>query len=665
MSGPVSGALSYAAAKGGDTLRMNASLKRARLSRTIAADEASVSVEGPLKTLALRYAIKGWANEQPFDLGGEGQGGIDKSGMNAAIAVKGAFAGAPIATREPISARLSGDVLQAAGAVTLDHGSLQASWRSDKTNAAIDARFDEAPLEVLTAMLEQPAAGALSGEMHLAGAKKSLSGAADLTFKEARMARRSRDVVNARLTATLGGGALHGRLEARSGRGLAATLEGETPMVAEAAPFRLAPRAGGVTTATWKVDGPVEGLWALFGPLDQSLSGQINGAGDMRVAEAGVSGRGQVTLTAGAFDDKISGVKLRQVNAALSFDDQGMTLNRFEATDGLQGRVTGSGRLDVQDSGKLSLTLANMRLFDRPEGRATGDGDLTLEWRKGGATLGGTIRLAQAEMRLIDGAATAPLPQIDVVEINRPGPPPRAAKRGGSVIASKLDVRIIAPGRVYTRTRGLEAEWAMDVRLTGDVAHPALFGEARVVRGDFLLAGRRFDLDHGAVRFAGAPEDAEIDVLAIAETQTLTANLALTGRAIDPKVELSSQPALPEDEILPELLFGRTSRELSGFEAAQLAASLATLAGRSAFDIAGAARAAVDLDRLEVREDMGGFLVAGGKYLTRNVYVEVSGNAVGQAGTAIEWQVRPRFFLISSFLPTGDQKVAIRWRHDY
>jgi translocation and assembly module TamB len=167
------------------------------------------------------------------------------------------------------------------------------------------------------------------------------------------------------------------------------------------------------------------------------------------------------------------------------------------------------------------------------------------------------------------------------------------------------------------------------------------------------------------IKFSGDADDAEIDVAASAAGPDLTANVALTGRALDPQIALTSDPALPEDEILPELLFGRSSRDLNGFEAAQLAASLATLAGKSAFDLAAVARAAVNLDRLEVRDDGGGVLVAGGKYLTRDVYVEVSGGALGRAGTAVEWQVRPRLFVISSFLTNGDQRVAVRWRQEY
>jgi translocation and assembly module TamB len=662
-SGAVSGSVEYANTKTGDSLRADLALRGARFGG-VAADEIKASLIGPLAAMKTQVEAKGWAGEQAINVSASGDVAVTDGGWDAQLAAHGQFAGADIETRGPLSLRSKGDVFEAQGAATLGAGAIEGSWRSHKDDVAIAAKFDKAPLEILTAMVEQPAAGALSGEIHLAGAKKSLGGNADLTFTDARLARRSRDAVNAHLTATLGGGLLRGSIDAKSGRGLVASVQGQVPVVAEAAPFQLTPVSGSVLEANWKVNGPIEGLWALFGPLDQNLGGQVDGQGAVRFANGGVTGDGRMVISAGVFDDKFSGVKLRDIDAVMTFDDHGVSLERFNATDGKVGRVTGTGRLNGQDEGKLNLKLSNVVLADRPDAHATGDGDLALEWRQGGVTLSGEVRLDQAEVRVLD-AGTAPAPLIDVIEINRPGPPPRSTAKPASVIPARLDLRIVAPGRLYTRTRGLEAEWAMDVKLVGDLAKPQLFGEARLVRGDFNLAGRRFEIEHGLIKFAGDAEDAEIDVLASSTSTELTANVALTGRALDPQIALTSDPALPEDEVLPELLFGRSSRELSGFEAAQLAASLATLAGQSAFDIAGVARSAVNLDRLEVREDTGGVLVAGGKYLTRDVYVEVSGGALGRAGTAVEWQVRPRLFVISSFLTNGDQRVAVKWRQEY
>jgi translocation and assembly module TamB len=664
--GALAGRLALHSPRKGETdVDLEANLERARFGARLAADALSVHAAGPMKAMRVTFGFKGWAGEDPLALTGAGEAGIGDRGVTVSASAQGSFAGASIATRAPFTARFDGPLIDAAADLTLGQGAAKLTWRGEDGRLAVAGAFEHAPLNLLTAVLDQPLAGTIDGEISLSGAKKSLGGDLDFTLHDARLARRSADSVDATIKAQLGGGVLRGRIDATSGAGLTAFAEGQAPVIAQAAPFHLAATPNGRGQAHWAMKGPVESLWALFGPLDEALAGQIDGAGDIHFSRSGVSGAGAVTLTAGSFEDKASGVKLRQIDARVSFDEGGAALERFTATDGREGRITGSGRLDGPANGKLDLTLANMRLVDRGDAKATGGGAISVDWKDGKANLTGDLELTNAEVTAVGTNAVAAVPVIEVTEINRPGPPPRSTKPASTLPVS-FNVRIHAPGRIYTRTRGLDAEWSLDVRLRGDAKDPRLFGKATLLRGDFALAGRRFDLQDGEITFAGAPTDAELNVTAVADTPDLTVTAQITGSAADPEIALSSDPALPEDEILPELLFGRSSRELSGFEAAQMAASLASLAGQSAFDIAGAARSAVNLDRLEFREDeSGGFLVSGGKYLTRDVFLEVSRGSLGETSTSVEWQVRPRLYVISSFLDSGDQKLAVRWKHDY
>src|SRR5262249_9780874 len=133
----------------------------------------------------------------------------------------------------------------------------------------------------------------------------------------------------------------------------------------------------------------------------------------------------------------------------------------------------------------------------------------------------------------------------------------------------------------------------------------------------------------------------------------------------DPTITFSSDPALPEDEVLPNMLFGRAAEDLSPLEAAQMAASLAELTGRAAFDISGILRSAIGLQRFDVRQEQAGVAVAGGRYLTRSVYFEVSRSGLGQPGAKVEWRVRQNLSLVTSFLTSGDQRISVRWRKDY
>ena len=663
--GNIDGALTLASErKGAPLTTLDAKMVHARYGARLVADTLTLHAAGPLNAMNATFALKGWAAEDPLELDGTARAGFGKNGFTMSANATGALAGAKVATRAPVTLRVDDGLLDVNAALDLGDGHADLAWRGAGARVAASGAFDHAPLILLTAFMDQPLAGAITGNAKLSGAKSSLAGDMDVTLDDARLARRSRETVDATIKATLGGGMLRGRIDAKSADGLVASVEGHAPVIAQAAPFRLAAAPSGTGQALWSINGPVGGLWALFGPLDQSLTGRMDGSGDAQFGRAGVSGSGALTIAEGAFEDKQTGVKLRGMAARVEFDPRGVHLASFSASDGKEGRVTGSGRLDGPNNGSLDLTLAGMRLLDRADARARGGGSVHVLWKDGGAALTGDIALTEAEMRTLGASEEGAVPMIDVVEINRPGPPPRIVAPP-SKIPLTLDLRVHAPGRVFTRTRGLDAEWSLDVRVRGDANAPLLYGSAQLIRGSFTLAGRRFALDTGETKFAGDPGDAEVYLTATADAPDLTVHVSVSGSASDPEIVLTSEPALPEDEILPQLLFGSSSRDLSPLAAAQLAASLATLTGRSAFDLAGAARAAVDLDRLEVRQGTGGFLVAGGKYLTRDVYLELSRGSLGETSTSVEWQVRPRLYVISSFAAGGDQRVALRWKRDY
>ena len=123
-------------------------------------------------------------------------------------------------------------------------------------------------------------------------------------------------------------------------------------------------------------------------------------------------------------------------------------------------------------------------------------------------------------------------------------------------------------------------ELSFDAHVAGTVAQPVLTGTARVVRGDYNFAGQRFQIDdRGVIYLGSSPEAIRLDLTATREDPTLTAVIKISGTAAKPVITLSSNPALPQDEILSQVLFGASASQLSGLEAAQLASAVAGLSG--------------------------------------------------------------------------------------
>jgi translocation and assembly module TamB len=257
---------------------------------------------------------------------------------------------------------------------------------------------------------------------------------------------------------------------------------------------------------------------------------------------------------------------------------------------------------------------------------------------------------------------------MDVVEKNRPlemGDLQRAQTRPGDGWA--LDVTLKAPRRVFLRGRGLDVELSLDAHVTGTTARPNLSGTAHVVRGDYDFAGKRFEFDTESVVFLSTrAEQVRLDLTATRDDPSLTASVRIRGTAAKPEITLTSTPSLPNDEVLSQVLFGRSASQLSPLEAAQLASALSSLAGGGGFDVIGNLRTFAGLDRLALGGgDASGVTVSGGKYLTDTVYLELTGGGREGPSASVEWRVRRSLSIISQIAGQGDSRLAIRWRRDY
>lgn len=628
---------------------------------------ATLSAEGPLDAIAANFDMRGRLGQAPLTFAGSAALDLDNSDVR--IDGRGALAGADVFTRAPITASWGGGELAAAFNIAMGDGVVQGEWRERGRTLSGSAIVEDAPIGPMAAIWGERATGVIDGRMSIANNGRGLSGEADVQLQQARFAGRQRTPLDMRIVGTLEPNRLRANINARSDDGFTAQFAADAPVETGVDPIRIALAPGRRGEATWRVEGPAESLWTVARLQDQSLEGHVNGQGQLEFGAGYLSGDGFLQVSNGRFEDKLTGARLVNLDARIAIHDQGLTIEHFTAQGPRGGQVTATGGSVSPTQGAIDVVLNDMRVADRPDAFARASGELKLEWQGQNSRFSGELNIAEASID-ISTPASAGIATIDVIEINRPdqadeiipGEAEAAPPTRGFTV---LDVRVRAPGRVYTRGRGVDAEWALNLRLDGTAAQPQVFGRAEAVRGEITLSGAPFRIEDASITFAGDPLEARLNIAATRDTADLSATMRLTGTARDPQIAFTSEPALPEDEILPQILFGRSVADLSALEAAQLASSLATLSGQASLDLVGAVRGAAGLDRLAVRQDeTGGTMVAGGVYLTRDVYFEVARTGLGQAQTRMEWTVRPRLVLITTFRGDGDQRVSLRWRRE-
>ncbi len=178
---------------------------------------------------------------------------------------------------------------------------------------------------------------------------------------------------------------------------------------------------------------------------------------------------------------------------------------------------------------------------------------------------------------------------------------------------------------------GLESEWRMDLRIGGTSAAPTVSGQAKVVRGTYSFAGKRFDIDSGTITFAGGPlADPQIAITASTTTNGITVSINITGSGQAPHIAFSSTPSLPQDEVLSRLLFGSSVTNLSATEAIQLAAALNS-----------------------------------GKYISDDIYIEIITDARGFTATQLQVALTKSLSVLSQAGSFGGSNVSIKYSKDF
>jgi len=465
-------------------------------------------------------------------------------------------------------------------------------------------------------------------------------------------------------TGTYGGQRLAvSALSARNGQGAAINASGTVPL------------AGGALDVTASGAAPLELANAMLAGRGTRLTGTARFDARIGGALTRPAVSGLVSVAGGRVTDPGANIDLTGLNVLAGLEGDRLVIRNASASLAGGGGLTLSGSVGLGAGlpADLTLALAGARYSDGQLFSADLGADLAITGPlSGGATIAGTVDIARAEITVPETFAG----DADLIDVRHVDPDagtratleriasvmPRAD--GGEPSAPyRLDVRINAPGQVFVRGRGLDAELGGQVRVTGPLNALTPVGAFNLIRGRLSLLARRLDFTDGAVTLTGNL-DPFIDMTAQTSNGELTAFVTIVGPASDLDVQLSSSPSLPEDEILARILFGEDIGSLSPAQLAQLAAAAASLAGGGS-DLAGGLRGALGVDDLDITQDEGGGVaVRAGRYLSDNVYLEVEAGVDG-AETSINLDVTDSVTARGSATTSGDSSIGLFFERDY
>ncbi|WP_376090002.1 translocation/assembly module TamB domain-containing protein [Roseomonas sp. CCTCC AB2023176] len=582
-------------------------------------------------------------------------------------------------------------------------GTLRVAGRWGPTTADLRAEVAALPLSAVNIFVpDPPVAGSVSGDVRLSGpvARPIIEG--DVRGTGLRVgAPWARGVPEGtvRATARSAGDSVQAQAELRLGAALSLNLDARLPAAGE-----------GPITGTLRGTTDVA---VLAAPFVLGTANRVAGTVAVDVRASGTVAApvlaGTARLTGGSVRNLEYGVTLRDITASLRGDADRVVLESLTARAGT-GTLTARGDVRPFAAGipvEVTISGTDLQPVQSDLLRSTFATDLRLTGGvASGMRLSGRLRADTATVNIAEGLPGGVADLGEVREVGRGAPPPplgtaiarRAAarnerapaRRGGNVNQAQarpratpaaeaapaaasplaLDVAFEVPGRFYVRGRGLDAEVGGTVQIGGTAAAPLAQGELRLRRGTFTVLDRRLTFSRGIVRFTGDALSPDLDFLATTTATSTTINVAITGTPRDPKIEFTSSPELPQDEVLARLLFNRSVDKLSPFQIAQLARVVSgALSGGQEDPVSGVLgriTRTLGLDRLGVGSGANGApgLEAGG-YLGQGIYLRVDpGATTGSPRVGVEIELTPRLRLESG-AGTDGQSVGLSYEYEY
>ncbi|MFN3616115.1 MAG: translocation/assembly module TamB domain-containing protein, partial [Rubrimonas sp.] len=437
-------------------------------------------------------------------------------------------------------------------------------------------------------------------------------------------------------------------------------IEASLPLRATGGLLPAPPRGAQVAgSADWR--GRIGDLWALAPAADHVLDGDLTVALTFAGPLEGPEFSGELSLADGVYQNLTAGTIIANLSAQSQVDPDGAFAITLQGDDGSGRPVQGRARL-AGGQVDARITADEAVLVRRDDVTAAISADIAVAGPLAGPTVSGPVTVNRAEVRLVN--TTPPgVDDIGPVRVKGEPPPPPPGEDGGAVA---LDMTVRAPGNIFVRGRGLDSEWRMDLRIGGGAAAPRVTGVIERVRGQLTLVGAIFNLDRGAVRFDGGPDiDPALDVALIRDAGDVSGGIVVNGAASRPAISFQSTPALPEGEVLPRVLFGKSQQSLTPAEALQLATGLATLLDGSGGLLDGV-RGAAGLDVLRVEglgEDAG---VTIGRNVADGVFVgarqPIDG---GSASVTVEIEVFDNFSVDTEVGAERGNSFGLNWKRDF
>jgi translocation and assembly module TamB len=389
---------------------------------------------------------------------------------------------------------------------------------------------------------------------------------------------------------------------------------------------------------------------------DIRSSGQLKFNIDSHGPASGANFAGQINIVDASFASNDLPLGLQHCNGVLMLTRDRLNISSFKGNIG-GGTITAQGGIAYRPSIQfdLGMNTQGARIL-YPQGmRENVDANLRLSGTTDAAVLGGAVHLSDLSFT----------PAFDLSSfLGQFGGGVAAPPSRGLAQNIQLNVALDSTSSVNLTSRALSLGGTANLQLRGTAADPVVLGRVNLNSGDIILNGNRFVLNGGTIQFVNPSETQPVVNLSLTTSiQQYNIDLRFQGPVDKMRTQYSSDPALPEADIIHLLAFGQTveASNATATPANQAAESL--VASQVSSQLTGRVSKIAGISQLSINPVLVGSSSAGPpganitiqQRVTGNLFVTFSTNVASTQSQTIQgqYQVSPRVAFSATRDPNG------------
>ncbi|WP_374012623.1 translocation/assembly module TamB domain-containing protein [Pseudoxanthomonas koreensis] len=446
-------------------------------------------------------------------------------------------------------------------------------------------------------------------------------------------------------------------------------------------PRRIKARLGSGFRGDGYIDATVETGWEPHSPLEGNIytymsrlfwlellspelvrpRGVVRGHVSLRGTRGQPALGGQLLLEDFEGELPVLGLALSEGRGSLDAQPDGSarisaSVRSGEGTLGMDGALSWYGQ---ETPLQLHMHGRDVLISDTAMLRAVAAPDLRFGMRGRTMTLTGEVVVPSAELDLefLEQGVSA---SEDVVVVDPVDP------QEGPSAPLEMDLVLVLGEQVQLSGYGLDGRLQGRLEVRARPGREMTATGALDVSGRYEAYGQKLEVTRGQMTWSNnLVSDPRVNLRAERRVNDVIAGISVTGNALEPRVEVWSNPSMPQSEALSYLMLGRSLEGATRTQANQVtAASAAMSAGTSLLTARLGARMGFDDAGVTQSRALGGSVVGVGKYISPSLYVGYGVSMVGSGQVLILKYLLRKGFDVEIESSTVETRGSVNWRRE-